>query len=107
MAKKASILDGFYVFSEFEKLAIGVLNASEQNTRDLVSDVLIIRYLPFIKMDCLQLAVDCNCEEFLSHSAVQRTLDKIWKGTRSYDKMVFFQRVRLILINAFLNLDSS
>ena len=31
-------------------------------------------------MDCLQIAVECKCEKFVSSSNVQSCLDKIWIG---------------------------
>ncbi len=65
---------------EFENLAIGILDVYDQHTTDNVRDVLVIRYLDFIEMDCLELAVDCKCERFLAHRVVQKTMDELWKG---------------------------
>ena len=57
----------------------------DKNTRENVIDVLVIRYFKEFGMDCLELAVVCECENFLSHSIVQHVLDKIWIGRDDCD----------------------
>ncbi len=63
-------------------MAIGVLNVYDQNTRDIINDVLAVRYIPLFGMDCLKLAMHCDCKRFLSTSVIQNILDDIWKGKR-------------------------
>jgi hypothetical protein len=65
---------------EFEDMAVGLLKFYDRNTRDVINDVLIIRYIPLFSMDCLELAVHCKCKEFLSTSVVQKVLTKICSG---------------------------
>ena len=61
----------------------------QSHTREIVDDVLIIRYIDLVGMDCLQLAVECKCRKFISSSIVQSCLNDIWKGTRkNTDEMV-------------------
>ena len=63
-------------------MVIGVLEYFDKNTTDAVDDVLIIRYIKELKIDHLDLAVICECKNFISNSLVQRVLDNIWKGTK-------------------------
>ena len=67
-------------------MAIGVLDVYDKNTRESVVDVLVIRYLKELGMDCLELAHLCKCRRFLSNSTVQRVLDYIWQDTRDKPK---------------------
>ena len=67
----------------------------DKNTRENVSDVLINRYFEEFGLDCLELAVVCECENFLSHSIVQQVLNKIWIGRDDCD----LEPVRVTLIN--------
>jgi hypothetical protein len=61
-------------------MAIGLIKLYDRNTRDSISDVLIIRYIPLFRMDCLELAVHCKCKGFLSTTIVQNILNNIWSG---------------------------
>ena len=63
-------------------MAIGVLEVFDKNTRENVIDVLVIRYFPELEIDCLELAVLCNCKNFVSNSTVQSILDYLWCDTR-------------------------
>ena len=78
-----------YIDRKFEDMAIGVLEVFDKSTRDNVQDVLVIRYIESLKMDCLELAVHCDCVNFVSNSIVQRILDNIWEGKEyKTDQMV-------------------
>jgi hypothetical protein len=66
-------------------MAISLVNYYEQNTRDVINDVLIVRYIPLFQMDCLELAMTCKCKQFLSNSTIQDILDNIWKGQQHKD----------------------
>ena len=87
----------FYVTfkSEFEDLAISVLEIFDNERTDKVDDVLIVRYFKDLKIDCLDLAIECKSENFVCTSIVQRALDKIWFGSES-DKSII---VRYFLLN--------
>jgi hypothetical protein len=73
---------------EFEKLAIGVLTVFERNTRDAMSDLFIVRYIDFLQKDCLELAVDSECKNFVSNRLVQKVMDDIWYGNKSKVQLV-------------------
>ena len=73
----------FWFSREFEELAIGVLTVFDKSTRNNVKDVLVIRYIEDLNMDCLELAVYCKCKKFVSNSIVQSILDDIWNGKKS------------------------
>ena len=60
-------------------MAIGVVKTFNGKMIE-VNDVLIVRYIDHLKMDCLELAVLCDCKEFISMSVVQRALDNLWCG---------------------------
>ena len=75
-----------FIFREFENLALKVLDTFEEHTRDLVNDVLVIRYLKLVRMDCIQLAYVADCEEFVAHNVVQKALRTIWEGGFCVDK---------------------
>jgi hypothetical protein len=63
-------------------MAIGLLEFFDKNTRENVVDVLVIRYLKELAVDCLELAALSKCEKFVSHSTVQRILDHLWEDKR-------------------------
>jgi hypothetical protein len=63
-------------------MAIGLLEFFDKNTRENVVDVLVIRYLKELTVDCLELAALSKCENFVSHSTVQRILDHLWEDKR-------------------------
>jgi hypothetical protein len=70
-----------FFFSEFEDLAIDVLKVFEMNTRDLIIDILVLRHVDAVGFDCLELARKCDCERFIGHPVVQRSIDHLWDGT--------------------------
>ena len=69
-------------------MAIGVVKTCDDELREEVNDVLILRYISHLKMDCLELAVWCECKEFVAMSTVQRVLDKLWKGDGCNSELV-------------------
>ena len=60
-----------YLKRNFENMAIDVLKIFEKNTTEMVEDVLIVRFLEDFGMDCIELAIICKCENFISHTTVQ------------------------------------
>ena len=79
-------------------MAIGVLEIYDKRTREIIIDVLVIRYLKDLEMDCLALAVLCKCHRFVSNSTVQRILDYIWNDSRN--KKI---EIVILLIFKFMN----
>ena len=63
-------------------MAMGVVKAFEERMIEELNDVLIVRYMEHLNMDCLELAVLCGCEEFISMSVVQRVLTSLWHGQK-------------------------
>ena len=47
-------------------MAIGVVKTFDDKLREEVNDVLIVRYIEHLKMDCLELAVWCGCKDFVA-----------------------------------------
>ena len=71
-------------------MAIDVLKIFEKNTTENVEDVLVVRFLDDFGMDCIELAILCKCERFISHTTVQNILETIWKGKIIYNKSVYY-----------------
>ena len=63
-------------------MAIGVVKIFDEKMREELNDVLIVRYISHLKMDCLDLAVLCDCKEFISMNVVQRVIDNLWNGDK-------------------------
>ncbi len=61
-------------------MAIDLLNIMTRKTRDNADDVFILRYLKEYQMDCLELAVVCDCKGFVSNEIIQNILDNLWTG---------------------------
>jgi len=57
----------------------------EDHTREEVDDVLISRYIKDYGMDSLQIAVECECEKFVSSPLVQNNLTNLWRGPRKIE----------------------
>ena len=68
------------IYSDFEQMAIGVLNIFDATTDDLINGVILLRKIPFFNLDCLQMAVEADCKKFVSLSSVQNLLTDIWYG---------------------------
>ena len=65
-------------------MSIGVLNIFDSTTDDLINGVILLRKIPFYNLDCLQMAVEANCEKFVALSSVQNLLTDIWHGKVVY-----------------------
>ena len=65
-------------------MSIGVLNIFDSTTDDLINGVILLRKIPFYNLDCLQMAVEANCEKFVALSSVQNLLTDIWYGKVVY-----------------------
>lgn len=61
-------------------MAIGVLNIFDNSTDDLINGVILLRKIPFYNLDCLQMAVEADCQKFVALSSVQNLLTDIWYG---------------------------
>jgi hypothetical protein len=61
-------------------MAIGVLNLFDSTTDDLINGVILLRKIPFFNLDCLQMAVEADCQRFVALSSVQNLLTDIWFG---------------------------
>ena len=61
-------------------MAIDLLNIMTRETRDNANDVFILRFLKEYEMDCLELAVVCDCKGFVSNEIILNVLDNLWTG---------------------------
>lgn len=61
-------------------MACGVLKIFDNLSDDLINGIILLQKIPYYNLDCLQLAVEANCLEFISLSTVQNLLTEIWHG---------------------------
>jgi hypothetical protein len=61
-------------------MANDLLNIMTRKKRDNTDDVFILRFLKEYQMDCLELAVVCDCKRFVSNEIIQNTLNNLWTG---------------------------
>ena len=66
-------------------MALNLLSVIPEHRAD---SFLVIRYLKHLEIDCLDLAVECECEKFVSSSAIQNILDKMWLGYNENETLV-------------------
>ena len=70
----------FFVASEFENLAIGVLDEC-YNEDEVLAEMLVEREIPkWGGMCALNLAAAAKAEKFLAHPCCQSSLNSIWKS---------------------------
>ena len=65
---------------EYQRLAVGILTKCYEENPDKTRDLLIRKLDKWGGLTCLQLAVDSESREIVSHPAVQYLLNKIWFG---------------------------
>ena len=60
-----------------------MLTEFDLKTRDILNDIIVLRYVPHLKLDYLELAVDCHCQKYVSELPVQNVLDDLWTGKKN------------------------
>ena len=70
----------FLNYSQFEDMAIGVMNVFDNNTRDSMNGVLMKTEVPFMKHDFLYFAVQCECKNFVALPSIQSVITDLWYG---------------------------
>lgn len=55
---------------------------------DKVDDVLLVRYFKHLKMDCLDLSIECKCKAFVSTPIVQKILHNMWLGNKTDNSII-------------------
>ena len=69
------------LFSKFERMAIDVMDIFDQNTNTFMNSIILFNTTSFSHdIDNLQMAVECNCKNFIANRTVQAFLDDIWNG---------------------------
>ena len=71
----------FYLIREFESMAINVLRNYDNHTRNALNHIIVLNYVPHLKHDYLDLAIECSCQEYLSENTVQSVLKDMWTGS--------------------------
>lgn len=66
------------VFRFFEKKAIETLSIYDENTRNYVNAALLLHEIPTFKESYLELAIQCQCNDFIAHPSVQFVASEIW-----------------------------
>jgi hypothetical protein len=54
------------------------MNVFDTNTRDSMNSVLMTAKIPFLKTDCLDFAVKCECRRFVALPSIQDVITKMW-----------------------------
>ena len=72
-------------FSEFEDLAIGVLNSCYTHDEQKAQDLLIREMNNWGKATCVLIAVQADNKRFISQTACQSLLHSIWMGEMLQD----------------------
>ena len=57
-----------------------VLNIFDRSSDDLANGIILLQKIPYYNLDCLQMAVEAECMDFLSLPSVQNLLTDIWNG---------------------------
>jgi hypothetical protein len=87
-----------YFKREFENMAIDLLNIMTRKTRDNADDVFILRYLKEYEIDCLELAVVCDCKRFVSNEIIQNILENLWTGN-IYSSIIPVTKLCILFLN--------
>ncbi|VDM26606.1 unnamed protein product [Hydatigera taeniaeformis] len=64
--------------SEFEQLAVSILDACYFNNKENTMQLLVMERRSFAMLSCLMIASEGNCREFMQHRACQEYLDRVW-----------------------------
>lgn len=54
------------------------MNVFDTNTKDSMNAVLMQAEVPFLKTDCLDFAVQCECSRFVALPSIQHVITKMW-----------------------------
>ena len=66
-------------------MACEVLNIFDSDSDDFMNGILLLQNLPYYnELNCLQMAVEADCKEFIATPAVQNLITHIWNGQVSY-----------------------
>jgi hypothetical protein len=69
------------ISSYYEETACGVLNLFDENNDDLLNSVILLARPPFYKdLDCLEMAIQGKCLNFIAMSSVQTLITNIWNA---------------------------
>ena len=74
-----------YNYSEFEDLAVGVLNSCYMHDEQKAQDLLIREMNNWGRATCVLIAVQADNKRFISQTACQSLLNSIWMGKMSQD----------------------
>lgn len=75
------------ILREFENYATGALDIIYNNSHILISYCVLLREVVFYNIDCLQMAMVCDCKQFVSQPVVQQLFDSIWWGQMKYHNL--------------------
>ncbi|CDI98399.1 transient receptor potential cation channel [Echinococcus multilocularis] len=73
--------------SEFEQLAVSILDACYFNNKENTMNLLVMERRSFAMHSCMMIASEGNCREFMQHRACQEYLDRVWANTLLIKKL--------------------
>ncbi len=76
-------------------MAIGVLEVFAENTRNEFNYIILLREIPFLNTNSLELAARFKCKLFIAHPTAQSILTDIWNDNlkKAVEKSVCFLNV--------------
>lgn len=69
-----------FLFSEFESLAVSVLDTCYQNDEDLAQSLIVRAIEPFGNLTCMDIAQLAWDQDFIAHSSCQILFNRLWMG---------------------------
>ena len=92
---------------EFERIAVEVLSKCNKINHQMTEDILIREIDIFSKQTVIELAVQSNSLDFVSHNSIQVMLNNTWFGRidpdTSYIKVIHLKFCFIHFTVAFLN----
>ena len=72
----------------YERQAKGVLNSCYVNSVERCQTIITVEHESWGSKNCIELAIQADCKEFIAHSGCQTLLKKVWRGVL-YDNPVW------------------
>ena len=77
---KSVVLNMLSVFSEFEELAVSMLDSCYTNDEELAQSLIVRALEPFGWLTCMDIAQLAEDQDFIAHSSCQILFNRLWMG---------------------------
>lgn len=68
----------FFFHRFFETAAIGTLETMKSNSHIFITYCVLLKNVELYNVDCLQMAMICDCKRFVSQPIIQSLFENIW-----------------------------